>query len=223
MLVSRDQIAHPGAGGAAPQVPVPEAAVRHGRRQQRRVLETVGVRPGRNGLATKRRLAASADEGRRGPGLPQAPVQVMVGVRHDRSVPGKRARTATSAHADRPGRGQPPVAPFTSVVHPERVRRALARPPVADRLGNALKEPVSAGSPRVRRADATRAATRGKKRRPRVLRFIAGPRRKPPASEVLAAAPAHRAKRPRARRDRADHGQKIDLGRDAPLSSRPPS
>ena len=200
-------------------MPVPEAAVRHGRRQQRRVLETVGVRPGRNGLATKRRLAASADEGRRGPGLPQAPVQVMDGVRHDRSVPGKRARTVTSAHADRPGRGQPPLAPFTSVVHPERVRRARA--PVVDRRGNALKEAVSAGSPRERRADATRPVTRGRKRRPRVLRFTAGPRRKPPASEVPAAAPAHRAKRPRARRDRADHGQKIDLGRDAPLSSRP--
>jgi hypothetical protein len=185
------------------------------------VPETVGVRLGRNGLATKRRLAASADEGRPGPGLPQAPVQVMVGVRHDRSVPGKRARTATSAHADRPGRGQPLVAPYTSVVHPERVRRARARPPVVDRRGNALKEPVSAGSPRERRADVTKRETPGRRRCPRALRFIVELPQKRPASEILAAAPAHRAKRPRARRDRADHGQKIDLGRDAPLSSRP--
>jgi hypothetical protein len=181
----------------------------------------VAVRRGRNGLATKRRPAASAGEGRRAHGLPPVPVQAMAGVHHDRSAPGKRAQTATSAHALRHAPGQPLVVPFTSVVPPGRARRARARLLVVVRRATVLKRPVSAGSPRVRRADVTKRETPGRRRRLRGLRFIGELRRKRPASEVLAATPAHRAKRLLARRDRADHGQKIDLGRDAPLSSRP--
>jgi hypothetical protein len=220
-LASRDQTAHRRADGAPRRVPAPVGAVRHGWRPPRWALETVAVRRGRNGLATMRPQAANADEEWRGPGLPPAPGQATVGVRHDRSVPGKRGRTITSARADRPGLGRPPVAPFTSGVHPERARRVRARRPVVDHRGNALKEPVSAGSPRARRADATRPATPKRERRPQALRFIAEPRRKTPVSEVLAAAPAHRGKHLLARHDRADPDQKIDLGCDAPLSSRP--
>jgi len=218
-LASRAQTAHPRADGAARRVPAPRGAARHGRRQQTWALETVADRRGLNGLGTKRPLAESAKEVWRDPGLP--PVQAMAGVRRDRSAAGKRAWTAASAHAVQHAPGQPLVAPFTSVAPRGRARRVRARRPVVDRRANALKEPVSAGSPRARRADATRPATQKRERRPRGLRSIVELRRKQPASEVLAAAPAHRAKRLPARRGRADRGQKIDLGRDAPLSSRP--